>query len=94
MTQRIVREFQWKSHQRRQAAAFKACQDYQNNDICEQLRLPWATHPLSTVTKIEPYRQFKYCKGSGEYTAFEVTGNTVVYLASFTVTVHRESACG
>jgi hypothetical protein len=50
-----------------------------------QQRLPWATHPLSTVMKIEPYRQFKYCKGSGEYTAFEVTGNTDVYLASFTV---------
>ena len=86
MTQRIVREFQWKSQQMRQAAAFKAWQDYQNNDICEQLRLPWAPHPLSTVMKIEPYRQFKYCKGSGEYTAFEVTGNTAVYLASFTAT--------
>jgi hypothetical protein len=86
MTQRIVREFQWKSQQRRQAAAFKAWQDYQNNDICEQLRLPWAPHPLSTVIKIEPYRRFKYCKGSGEYTAFEVTGNTAVYLASFTAT--------
>ena len=49
-----------------------------------QQPLPWAPHPLSAFMNTEAYRRFNYCAGSGEYTAFEVSGNAAVYLASFT----------
>ena len=43
-----------------------------------------APHPLSAFMNTEAYRHFNYCAGSGEYTAFEVSGNAAVYLTSFT----------
>ena len=46
--------------------------------------LPWAPHPLSTFMNTEAYHRFSYCASSGEYTAFEVSGESAVYLASFT----------
>jgi hypothetical protein len=49
-----------------------------------QQPLPWAPHPLSAFMNTEAYRRFNYCTGSGEYKAFEVSGNAAVYLASFT----------
>ena len=52
-----------------------------------QQPLPWAPHPLSAFMNTEAYRRFSYCASSGEYTAFEVSGDAAVYLASFTANV-------
>ena len=49
-----------------------------------QQPLPWALHPVSVFMNTEAYRRFNYCASSGKYTAFEVSGNAAVYLASFT----------
>ena len=52
-----------------------------------QQPLPWAPHPLSAFMNTEAYRRFSYCASSGEYSAFEVSGDAAVYLASFTANV-------